>query len=988
MTVSFKFSTMKLCLIVACGLLLLSPPVSASQPPDAAEAQRMRQVLAMKGDLTPAIIAEQVEIKRKMKFMRELGNHQLDPYLFNKAILGTARDFYRANGMSKKQLEVTAPQSTVPPRWRGMPTTGDVRVFALLIDFSDQQSTNDASFINSNLFGSGVAANFPQDSMANYHDRASYGQLDLSNGSTLGWYRPSAARTDIVQNRTGREDLIREAIESFDAAGHDFSQYDNNNDGRIDYFLVIWSGPDNGWGNFWWGYQTSYSNSSFVVDGVRLGKYSWQWESRPVGGTFHPRVVIHETGHALGLPDYYDYDSSVGPRGGVGGLDIMHGNWGDHSCFSKWVLGWLEPTVIASGSQSITLRDSGTTQDCVVLWPGLAVADHFSEMFVFQNRHRTGNDTGWPSDGILAWHVDATLAAGGFDYLYNNSFTSRKLLRLMEADGLEEIEQGGWGDAGDFYTAGQVLDPTSSPNTLQYSGITSGVSLSAIPTPSNSMTVNVAVGAQETLLVTPETSFISRLEPGAGPTLTSIDYLLRNSGANPIDWSATSSVAWMDISLSSGTLAAGATLTVTASLSADALDLPEGVHAGELVFSNTTLGVGAYKRPIEFTVIVPPANDNFADSELLSGVSGSVTANNQRASEEAGEPKHGGLRNGGKSLWWKWVPATSGEVVIDTTGSDFDTIMSVYGGRSMSRLTTIAFNDDDGFGLTSIVAFTAQSGMPYYIAVDGYDKSVGNITLNWEQSNTAPALLSSILPTARSGIMGAPLTAFASLINTGANTATGCSIARPAGETATFEFQTVTPANVLTGSADTPVDILAGATQNFVFGYTPNRAMQGAQIGLVFDCTNTSPAPSVPGLNRFTVSSANVAVADLISIAATVSNDGIINIPGETATGFFSASAVNIGPAATITAYVDDAGAGLTLEALICTTDAFGDCDAAPAADVSFTLATDEVVLLAVFVTGQGNVVLDAANSRLFLRFDESSVPRGATSVAVRTFVD
>jgi len=59
-------------------------------------------------------------------------------------------------------------------------------------------------------------------------------------------------------------------------------------------------------------------------------------------------VVIHETGHALGLPDYYDYDDKVGPRGGVGGLDMMDNNWGDHNPFSKWLLGWLELTFVAA----------------------------------------------------------------------------------------------------------------------------------------------------------------------------------------------------------------------------------------------------------------------------------------------------------------------------------------------------------------------------------------------------------------------------------------------------------------------------------------------------------------------------------------------------------------------------------------------------------------------------------------------------------------
>jgi M6 family metalloprotease-like protein len=123
--------------------------------------------------------------------------------------------------------------------------------------------------------------------------------------------------------------LIKEAVNHFDAQGHDFSQYDNNGDGVLDYFVVIWAGPDNGWGNFWWGYQTVFPDNTYTVDGVRLGKISWQWEANPVGGAFTPVVVIHETGHALGIPDYYDYDSSVGPQSGVGGLDMMDSAMGD-----------------------------------------------------------------------------------------------------------------------------------------------------------------------------------------------------------------------------------------------------------------------------------------------------------------------------------------------------------------------------------------------------------------------------------------------------------------------------------------------------------------------------------------------------------------------------------------------------------------------------------------------------------------------------------
>ena len=58
-----------------------------------------------------------------------------------------------------------------------------------------------------------------------------------------------------------------------------------------------------------------------------------------------------------------------------------------------------------------------------------------------QNRTRPGNDADLPADGLLIWHVDARLTRSGSDFLYDNSYTAHKLLRLMEADGLEEIER-------------------------------------------------------------------------------------------------------------------------------------------------------------------------------------------------------------------------------------------------------------------------------------------------------------------------------------------------------------------------------------------------------------------------------------------------------------------------------------------------------------------------------------------------------------------
>lgn len=956
----------------------MQTPVVALERPDAREAAKIRQILALKGPLTSEQQAERQDIKRRMRNARALGNYRIDPLLLGQAING-AKNKARGNKPDPSH------PATPPLRWRGMPTTGNVKIFALLIDFSDNPAKSTSGFVNSSLYGAGDLSRAPRESLARYYDRSSYGQLDLSQGTTLGWYRPNVPRSAIEQTTKGRDDLIAEAIKNFDDQGHDFSQYDNNGDGVIDYFVVIWTGPNNGWSNFWWGYQTRYSRPSFKVDGVSLGKYSWQWESRNNDGPFNPATVIHETGHALGLPDYYDYDDSIGPRGGLGAMDIMHGSRGDHNCFSKWVLDWLSPTIIASGSQTVDLQASGVSRDCAVAWPGLNGGSAFSEFFVVQNRFRIGNDTNLPGDGILVWHVDATLDENGTDYAYDNSYTDHKLIRLMEADGLEQIEQGMAGDAGDFYKAGRVLDAFSTPNSQRYSGPVSGVTLSAVSSAAMNMQATIAIGPQDKLRVTPQIGLISERLPGGSAIPGFVEYVLKNTGAAPLDWTASADVSWVDVSVASGRLEAGQQTSVTVSLNQQADALQSGIHEGMFRFANKTLGVGMYEKPIRFSVVVHPQNDQFENAGALSERSGNVSVNTLFASEQAGEPKHGDKVTGGKSVWWKWVPQTSGEVVFDTKGSDFDTMMSVYGGHSLARLSALADDDDSGGNRNALVRFTAQAGMTYFIAVDGWSKLSGNVKLNWAQSFFPPELHAAILPSARSGSINTPLSAFASVINTSNSVVTGCFIALQAGQSAGFGYQTASAANVLTGAPDTPATIAPGQIQNFVFQIIPDKVLQSEQIGLNFDCADTVPASSVPGLNRIVISAGVGPVSDLLTIAATLASDGIVSIPGQNGTGVFSAAAINIGASGSFSAHVDDADFGLPVVAYICKTNAQGLCDADPALSVDFDLAADETALFSVFVAGQGNVSFDAANNRLFLRLEQQGVVRGATSVAVRT---
>src|SRR5262245_324488 len=86
-------------------------------------------------------------------------------------------------------------------------------------------------------------------------------------------------------------------------------------------------------------------------------------------------------------------------------------------------------------------------------------------------------------------------------------------------------------------------------------------------------------------------------------------------------------------------------------------------------------------------------------------------------------------------------------------------------------------------------------------------------------STSSPqSLVAAVLPSSRSVQVGRPATAFATLINTGSATATGCSLASITSVAASFTYQTTNPTtNAVTGTANSPTDIPAGQNQTFVF---------------------------------------------------------------------------------------------------------------------------------------------------------------------------
>jgi len=154
-------------------------------------------------------------------------------------------------------------------------------------------------------------------------------------------------------------------------------------------------------------------------------------------------------------------------------------------------------------------------------------------------------------------------------------------------------------------------------------------------------------------------------------------------------------------------------------------------------YTNTTGHI--YLR--KFVASVSPS-ETFSSAKSLPNAAGIAEGSNVGATTESGEPAH--ADNGGPyhSVWWDWVETTSAmaakaaagdTLLVDTHGSDFDTVLAIYTGSAVNNLTIIATNDNAETGVeTSEVSFQFNSGETYHIAVDGKtDSDTGNVVLNY-----------------------------------------------------------------------------------------------------------------------------------------------------------------------------------------------------------------------------------------------------------------
>lgn len=259
-----------------------------------------------------------------------------------------------------------------------LPSIGDVKILVIPVKVPeytsldiDDNGSEDSEKVREDIEKAffGETDNY-HESVASYYYKSSYGKLRLS-GTVTDWYNIEedasleyTTATEITLDET--YNVVEHAISWAKEQGIDTTEYDYDKDGYIDGVWLVYSAPDYSNGgpytddyNYWayttWGNQTGDSAQKPNVNDPVYNLFGWaSYDFMYEGygsGVVDAHTFIHETGHFLGLADYYSDLNTYSP---IGKVDMMDGNIIDQNSYSKMLLGWTKP-YLALGSGTIDL---------------------------------------------------------------------------------------------------------------------------------------------------------------------------------------------------------------------------------------------------------------------------------------------------------------------------------------------------------------------------------------------------------------------------------------------------------------------------------------------------------------------------------------------------------------------------------------------------------------------------------------------------------
>ena len=394
--------------------------------------------------------------------------------------------FYRVTeALSAEQIE--AKRMAAPSRAAQAATPLNIapRGLVILVNFTDMAFETDKAEMDSMLTGK----NYTRDYSYFYRGKK---QSITSKGSAWQYFYDSSnghydPQFDVIGPVTVSKNMAYygKNVSDFDAApwtmvkeacqlvddSVDFKQYDNNNDGYVDFVYVIYAGygeADGGDKNTIWphSYWLLEAGITCKLDGKYVDLYACgnEMDSRT---NYHTGIgtFCHEFSHVLGLPDLYE-TTGYGTYKTIGAWSILdygpYNNDGNtppaYSAYEQFFMGWLMPRLIVD-AENVELEELQASNSALLISSSdqhnlIGNDPKPTTFYLLENRQQVGWDEYLPGHGLMLTKVQ-------YDYnkwinnTVNNS-SNRMGVDLIEADGKKpsSSSNGYTGKAGDLFPAG------------------------------------------------------------------------------------------------------------------------------------------------------------------------------------------------------------------------------------------------------------------------------------------------------------------------------------------------------------------------------------------------------------------------------------------------------------------------------------------------------------------------------------------------------
>lgn len=391
--------------------------------------------------------------------------------------------FYRVTeSLSVEQVEARRVASSKRAAMAAYPLNVAPRGLVILVNFTDVAFTTEKAEMDSMLTAVNYTRNYSytyrgkqynirsQGSARQYFEDVSFGQynphFDVVGPVTISKEHSYYGENNSKGRDSKPEYMIEEACKLADTECNvDFSQYDNDGDGYVDFVFVIYAGygeADGGasttiWPHAWNLYQAAGRRCEVdgkVIDLYACGNELDNFSKKHTGiGTF-----CHEFSHVLGLPDLYVTNTASHTT--MNEWDIMdygpYNNEGNtppaYSAYERFFLGWLQPRLITE-PENITLEELNSSNTALMITEGdsanlIGNDPNPTTFYMLENRQKEGWDEHLPGHGMMLTKIQYNYNRWNQNTVNNSS--SKMGVDLVEANGKASDS----GKATDLFPAG------------------------------------------------------------------------------------------------------------------------------------------------------------------------------------------------------------------------------------------------------------------------------------------------------------------------------------------------------------------------------------------------------------------------------------------------------------------------------------------------------------------------------------------------------